>query len=321
MLYALTQQQLAHTLFPLGELTKEQARSIALQQGFVSANRPDSQDICFIPDGDYAGFIRQHTGRDYPEGDFVDTQGNVLGRHKGLIHYTVGQRRGLGVSAATPLYVQQLDTENNRVVLCAAHQLFQKTAIAGDFNWIAMDTPSGPVRCRARARYHQPEQPATAYVEADGTVRVELVENDAAPISVRSVEVFHDEKEGALRGRNLIHIYSAGGMNVAHLGDLGHVLTEEQVAAIGAVDAVMIPVGGFYTIDAETAKTVCTQLKPRVIIPMHYRHAPFGLGAVAGVEPFLALWQAEEVHRISGNSVEIAPDTAGVWVPTFRRPK
>lgn len=159
------------------------------------------------------------------------------------------------------------------------------------------------------------------HLDHNGTVRVELVENDAAPISVRSVEVFHDEKEGTLRGKNLIHIYSAGGMNVAHLGDLGHVLTEEQVAAIGAVDAVMIPVGGFYTIDAETAKTVCTQLKPRVIIPMHYRHAPFGLGAVAGVEPFLALWQEEEIHRISGNCVEITPDTAGVWVPTFRRPK
>ena len=174
VLYALTQQQLAHTLFPLGELTKEQARSIALQQGFVSANRPDSQDICFIPDGDYAGFIRRHTGRDYPQGDFVDTQGNVLGQHKGLIHYTVGQRRGLGVSAATPLYVKQLDTQNNQVVLCTAQELFQKTAVAGDFNWIAMDAPSGPVRCRARARYHQPEQPATAYAEADGTVRVEF---------------------------------------------------------------------------------------------------------------------------------------------------
>ena len=159
------------------------------------------------------------------------------------------------------------------------------------------------------------------HLDHNGTARVELVETEAAPISIRSVEVFHDEKEGTLRGKNLIHIYSAGGMNVAHLGDLGHVLTEEQVAAIGAVDAVMIPVGGFYTIDAETAKTVCGQLKPRVILPMHYRHAPFGLGAVAGVEPFLALWQAEQVHRISSNCVEITPDTAGVWVPTFHRPR
>ena len=174
VLYALTQEQLAHTLFPLGELTKEQSRSIAVEQGFVNANRPDSQDICFIPDGDYAAFIRRTTGQEYPAGDFVDPQGNVLGRHKGLIHYTVGQRRGLGVSAATPLYVQQLDIPGNRVVLCTSQELFQRTAIATDFNWIAFDPPTEPVRCRARARYHQPEQPATAYPQADGAVRVEF---------------------------------------------------------------------------------------------------------------------------------------------------
>ena len=174
VLYALTQDQLRHTLFPLGELTKEQARSIALEQGFVNAQRPDSQDICFIPDGDYGAFIRRFSGRPCPEGDFVDTQGNVLGRHKGLIHYTVGQRRGLGISAATALYVRELDVAQNRVVLCTAGELFRSTAIAGDFNWIALDAPTSPVRCRARARYHQPEQPATVLPQSDGTVRVEF---------------------------------------------------------------------------------------------------------------------------------------------------
>ena len=159
------------------------------------------------------------------------------------------------------------------------------------------------------------------HLDHNGTVRVELVENDAAPISVRSVEVFHDEKEGALRGRNLIHIYSAGGMNVAHLGDLGHVLTEEQVAAIGAVDAVMIPVGGFYTIDAEDAKAICDALKPRIVIPMHYRHDGHGLAVVAGVEPFLALWGKESVHREESNTIAVTEEKSGVWVPTYHIPE
>ena len=157
------------------------------------------------------------------------------------------------------------------------------------------------------------------HLDPNGTQRVELLESTENPFIIRTVEVFHDDRDGALRGKNTIHIYSAGGVNVAHLGDLGHQLTEEQVEAIGPLDAVMVPVGGFYTIDAAGAKAVCGALGARMVIPMHYRHAPHGLSAVEGVEPFLALW--EEVHRVSGNTIEVTADKQGVWVPTYVKPR
>lgn len=174
VLYALTQEQLAHTIFPLGTYHKDEIRRIAADQGFVNAGKRDSQDICFVPDGDYAGFIERQTGKHYPEGDFVDPQGHVLGRHRGIIHYTVGQRRGLGVSGGRPLYVKEIRPDTNTVVLGEDRDLYQHTAIAEDFNWISMEAPTGPIQVKARARYHQPEQPATAYVLPDGRVRVDF---------------------------------------------------------------------------------------------------------------------------------------------------
>lgn len=172
VLYAMTQEQLAHTQFPLGALRKEEVRAIAAAQGFINAKKHDSQDICFVPDGDYAAFIRRRTGRTYPEGDFVDTTGRILGRHRGIIHYTIGQRRGLGVSGGRPLYVKEIRPSDNTVVLAEEHQLYAPTAIARDFNWIAWEAPAAPIRVQARARYHQPEQDATAFVLPDGRVQV-----------------------------------------------------------------------------------------------------------------------------------------------------
>ena len=172
VLYAMTQEQLAHTQFPLGALRKEEVRAIAAAQGFINAKKHDSQDICFVPDGDYAAFIRRRTGRTYPEGDFVDTTGRILGRHRGIIHYTIGQRRGLGVSGGRPLYVKEIRPADNTVVLAEEHQLYAHTAIARDFNWIAWEAPAAPIRVQARARYHQPEQDATAFVLPDGRVQV-----------------------------------------------------------------------------------------------------------------------------------------------------
>lgn len=172
VLYAMTQEQLAHTQFPLGALRKEEVRAIAAAQGFINAKKHDSQDICFVPDGDYAAFIRRRTGRTYPEGDFVDTTGRILGRHRGIIHYTIGQRRGLGVSGGRPLYVKEIRPADNTVVLAEEHQLYAPTAIARDFNWIAWEAPAVPIRVQARARYHQPEQDATAFVLPDGRVQV-----------------------------------------------------------------------------------------------------------------------------------------------------
>lgn len=172
VLYSLTQDQLAHTCFPLGNLTKQEVRSIAQQQGFINAKKRDSQDICFVPDGDYAAFIRRYTGKDYPAGPFVSLNGEVLGQHRGLICYTVGQRRGLNVAVGKPIYVKALRPEENQVVLAENDQLYSSTVIASDFNWIAFDAPDAPIRVCARARYHHPEQPATAEVLPDGRVKV-----------------------------------------------------------------------------------------------------------------------------------------------------
>ena len=124
MLYSLTQEQLAHTRMPLGAMHKSETRRIAEEQGFYNADKPDSQDICFVPDGDYAGFIARYTGHDCPAGDFVDESGHVLGQHKGIVHYTVGQRKGLGIAADAPLYVKRIDAQENRVVLSGNDALF-----------------------------------------------------------------------------------------------------------------------------------------------------------------------------------------------------
>ena len=172
VLYMLTQDQLAHTCFPLGTLHKMEAREIAASQGFFNARKPDSQDICFVPDGDYAAFIRRHTGKEDVPGDFVDETDRVLGRHRGITHYTVGQRKGLGVPSNQPLYVKAIDPARNRVVLSGNDALFSRQLTAGDFNWIAWDEPPRQFRCSAKARYRHPEQPCQVNIQEDGTVEV-----------------------------------------------------------------------------------------------------------------------------------------------------
>lgn len=137
------------------------------------------------------------------------------------------------------------------------------------------------------------------------------------PFTIRTVETFHDDQGGALRGPNTIHILSAGGVTIAHLGDLGHPLSPEQLAAVGPLDAVLIPVGGTYTVDAAGAKAVCEALRPKCVVPMHYRHAPYGLPNVAGVEDFLSLWDEGEIHRLEGPSLEVDGSVRGVVVPQY----
>ncbi len=180
VLYSLTQEELAHTLFPLGDRTKEQTRAIAEREDFVSADKPDSQDICFIPDGDYASFIRSRTGKEYPEGDFVDLSGNVLGRHKGIINYTVGQRKGLGIALGAPAYVKEIDPQSNRVVLCKNEELFTYELHADDFNWISGEAPEGEIECDACVRYRGVLKPAIAVALPDGRVRVRFKEPQRA---------------------------------------------------------------------------------------------------------------------------------------------
>lgn len=137
------------------------------------------------------------------------------------------------------------------------------------------------------------------------------------PFAIRTLKTFHDDQGGALRGESTVHILSAGGVTIAHLGDLGHQLSLEQAEAIGPLDAVLIPVGGYYTIDAKGARAVCEALAPKCAVPMHYRHAPYGLPNVAGVEDFLALWPRESVHRLAGPSLEVDGGARGVIVPRF----
>ena len=161
VLYHLTQEQLSHLLLPLGELTKAQVRRIAADAGIVTADRPESQDICFVPDGDYASVIRAYAGRDFPPGDFVDLQGKTMGTHKGIIHYTIGQTRRLGQAFGTPRYVCRIDGENNRITLGGPDDVYSSAARVEDCLWMSGRTPEAPVRCRVRLRYKQKEQWAT----------------------------------------------------------------------------------------------------------------------------------------------------------------
>lgn len=174
MLYAMTQEQLKHTLFPLGTLTKPQVREIAEHNGFCNAHKHDSQDICFVQNGSYADFIKQYTGRSYPYGDFVDKNGNVLGTHKGIINYTVGQRKNLGISFGKPIYVCKICADSNTVVLGGEHELYSKEAEVADFNWISGKAPKEPIRCKAKVRYRQQEQWAVASPLPDGNVYLEF---------------------------------------------------------------------------------------------------------------------------------------------------
>ena len=172
VLYSLSQYQLAHTQFPLGEMTKTQARAIAEEQGFVNAKKHDSQDICFVPDGDYVAFMERYTGKSYPQGDFLDLEGNVVGKHRGAVAYTLGQRKGLGLAMGAPVYVCDKDMDKNTVTVGPNEALFSSALIAEDWNWFPFETLTQPIRVDAKARYNQPPQPATVYPGENGTAKV-----------------------------------------------------------------------------------------------------------------------------------------------------
>ena len=180
VLYSMTQDQLAHTMFPLGGMRKTEVRAIAQVCGFVNAEKPDSQDICFVPNGDYASVIELQTGKRPVEGNFMDKQGNVLGRHKGVIHYTIGQRKGLGISSTEPLYVCGICPASGNVVLGSNDDLFSREADVSDFNWISGEVPGGEFRCKAKIRYRQPEQWATVLPTGADTVHITFDEPQRA---------------------------------------------------------------------------------------------------------------------------------------------
>ena len=188
-LYRLSQDQLAHTLFPLGELRKDQIREMAQAHGLVTAHKRDSQDICFIPDGDYVSFLRRYTGKNYPSGNFLDLHGKVLGSHQGAVNYTIGQRRGLGIALGEPAYVCSKDMKKNTVTLGPNEVLMAPALLAGEMNWIL--PPAGePVRCSGKIRHSQYEQPATLYPQEDGTC-IAVFDTPQRAISPGQAAVFY----------------------------------------------------------------------------------------------------------------------------------
>lgn len=190
-LYTLTQEQLCCTRFPLGKLTKAEARAIAESKGFINAKKRDSQDICFIPNGDYAAFLSSYTGKTYPQGDYLDQSGKVVGRHKGAVAYTLGQRKGLNLAMGEPVYVCGKDMANNTVTVGPNEALMRTTLLAEDCNWIAIPSPTAPIRTKAKARSRMTEQPATVYPEENGIVRVVFDEPQRALTPGQAV-VFYD---------------------------------------------------------------------------------------------------------------------------------
>lgn len=191
VLYSMTQDQLVHTMFPLGSMQKTEVRAIAEESGFVNADKPDSQDICFVPNGDYASVIELQTGKESAEGNFVDKQGNDLGRHKGVIHYTIGQRKGLGVSSTEPLYVCGICPQDGNVILGSNDDLFSREADVSDFNWISGEVPGSEFRCKAKIRYRQPEQWVTVIPTGADTVHIVFDEPQRA-ITPGQAAVFYD---------------------------------------------------------------------------------------------------------------------------------
>ncbi len=194
-LYSLTQHQLTHTRFPLGDLTKEQVRSIAAAQGFLNAHKKDSQDICFIPDGDYVSFMQRYTGKCYPVGNYINKEGTVLGQHCGAVSYTIGQRKGLGIALGAPAYVCAKDMKNNTVTLDTDESvLFHTTLLANDWNWIPFPTLVAPIRVTAKVRYRHKEQPATVYPEDNGYARVVFDEPQRAITAGQAVVLYDGNK-------------------------------------------------------------------------------------------------------------------------------
>ncbi|MBR0414380.1 MAG: tRNA 2-thiouridine(34) synthase MnmA [Clostridia bacterium] len=192
VLYNLSQEQLSHIRFPLGDYTKTEARALAEENGFVNSHKQESQDICFIPDGDYAAFIERYTGKTYAPGYFKDLAGNVLGEHKGIIRYTVGQRKGLGLALPRPMYVCKKDVENNEVILCYKEDLVCKEVYADHMNWIAIENLCKPLHVKARLRYNQAEQPASVYPAGADKVRVVFDDAVSTPAAKGQALVLYD---------------------------------------------------------------------------------------------------------------------------------
>lgn len=192
-LYTLTQKQLARVLMPVGDYSKDKIREMAKGLDLRVANKPDSQEICFVEDNDYGRFISQNTDQEIKEGHFIDTNGKILGKHKGIIHYTVGQRKGLGIAFGNPVFVVGIDVKNNNVILGDPDDVFSRELIANDMNFITFDRLEEPISVKAKIRYSAKEADAKIYPLDDGKVKV-VFDNPQRAITPGQAVVFYDEE-------------------------------------------------------------------------------------------------------------------------------
>ena len=193
MLWSLSQHQLSHTLFPLGDHKKTEIREIGAEIGFVNAHKSDSQDICFIPDGDYASFIENYLGIEFPQGNYIDEDGNVLGKHKGMIHYTIGQRKGLGISMNKHIFVIKKDAETNTVTLAEEDKLFTNRVIIKNINLIPFDSFEGEIEVEAKIRYSQSQSPAIAKITGEDEITLTFSVPQRAPARGQSAVMYIGE--------------------------------------------------------------------------------------------------------------------------------
>lgn len=190
VLYNLTQNQLSRIMFPLGDMSKAEIRDIALDIGFINASKKDSQDICFVPDGDYITVIKKYSGKDYPDGDFVNTKGEIIGKHSGIINYTIGQRKGLGCAFGEKLYVVDKNAVTNTVVLGKNEELFSKYVDVDSVNWIADENPPQSFEAFAKIRYNSKEAPAKIVKTGQTSVRIEFAQSQRAPAKGQSAVIY-----------------------------------------------------------------------------------------------------------------------------------
>ncbi len=194
-LYNLTQFQLKHTLMPIGMYTKSEIRNTAKQAGLLVYDKPDSQDICFIEDGDYAKFIQNNTNVESKEGNFIDKDGNILGKHKGIFHYTIGQRKGIGIAAGSPLYVSNINTTTNEITLSEKEDLYQKEVLIKDFNFMAIEDIEDEIFVYGKLRYSQKKVPCIIKKEKDGLIKA-IFKRPQRAVTPGQAAVFYDGDTG-----------------------------------------------------------------------------------------------------------------------------
>ena len=210
-LYMMTQQQLRHSLFPVGSLTKEEVRSIAEKFELPITDKPESQEICFIPDNDYARFLEDYTGTTSQPGPIVDRQGNILGEHRGIVSYTIGQRKGLGIASREPLYVVAIDPKKNTITVDGKDKVYATELVASDLNWISIEGPDGPMSIKAKIRYLHREAEATVTPSDKIEVMVKFREPQMA-ITPGQAVVFYDG-DIVVGGGTIARVCSAKGTN------------------------------------------------------------------------------------------------------------